>query len=345
MTQAFHIKLRKRINPLLQKFFKKFFIKEAENHPIALEKIKRILIVRVNYRIGNIIFNTPLINALEELLPHAKIDMMIGAPFITPLIEGMPNVHKVYAFDRTLLKHPLKMLQLKRELKANNYDLMMLPSGVSSSDALMSWFIDAIYKVGFFDNNASKMLTNEVQREETLTHEALKPLALLHALGVEDISQFHHYLDLKITQEEKEKHKIKKAIGIFRDAKGEKKIENQWWQELVNALKEINPEIKFIDILDPNNQEALSPNITTLTEKNLRTLASKISNLEAFICADTGPMHLASATLTPTIALFKTTSPTLYGTLGKRDLSLVIKERTASQIAKEISTHFIAHHQ
>ena len=79
--------------------------------------------------------------------------------------------------------------------------------------------------------------------------------------------------------------------------------------------------------------------MTTISEKNLRVLAAKIGNLKAFICGDTGPMHLASATLTPTVALFKTTSPALYGTLGGNDLSLVMKEKSVKDIAKEIIEH------
>ena len=340
MAQAFHIKLRKKINPLMQKFFRRLLIKEVQNRPIELDKIKRVIIVRVNYRIGNIIFTTPLINALSQLLPDVKIDMIIGASFVTPLMEGMPNINRVYSFKRDLLKHPLEMLKLKRELNQNSYDLMILPSGSSTSDAMMSWAVDATYKVGFYNENSSKRLTNVIDAEENIIHEALKPLALLKALGVEDIYRFNHYLDLKITNSEREESRVKKGIGIFRDARGEKKIENRWWQELVDVLQELNPKIEFIDILDPNNQEPLNRTIDTISEKNLRILASKIANLDAFICADTGPMHLASASLVPTIALFKTTSPIKYGTLGERDLSIVIKDKSIKDIAIEIYTHF-----
>jgi ADP-heptose:LPS heptosyltransferase len=82
--------------------------------------------------------------------------------------------------------------------------------------------------------------------------------------------------------------------------------------------------------------------MSTISEKNLRTLAAKISNLDAFICGDTGPMHLASASGTATIALFKATSPTLYGTLGKKDLSLVMQGKSIEEIAHEIMTHLKA---
>lgn len=108
---------------------------------------------------------------------------------------------------------------------------------------------------------------------------------------------------------------------------------------LLDALHTLAPELHIVDILDPNNTTALKADLQTLSEKNLRTLAAKIANLEAFICGDTGPMHLASASKTPTIALFKTTSPEYYGTLGKKDLSLVLKNKNIDDVAKEILTH------
>ncbi len=108
---------------------------------------------------------------------------------------------------------------------------------------------------------------------------------------------------------------------------------------MIDELKKLNDTLEFIDILDPNNKTPLNSDIKTISEKNLRELAKKISTLKAFICADTGPMHLASATKTPTIALFKATSPTLYGTLGKNDLSLVTKDLKTKEIAKKIYHH------
>ncbi|HIQ46424.1 MAG TPA: glycosyltransferase family 9 protein [Sulfurovum sp.] len=342
MAQAFHIKLRKKLALFLQSTLRKIFLKVPEKTKIDTSIIQKILVVRINYRIGNILFTTPLLNALSKQFPDAQIDMILGAPFIAPLIEGMPNINKVYSFDRQLLKHPLDVLSLRKEINQNEYDLMVLSSGLSTSDTLISWLIHAKNKIGFYDKNSFKNLTYIVDAPTKVEHEALVPLLIMEELGESSRDSFDHHLDIRLTKEEKKKVETPyctQAIGIFRDARNEKKIDDAWWRELIKALKELDASLTFVDILDPNSKVPLEEDMQTISEKNLRILAAKIGNLKAFICGDTGPMHLSSASKTPTIALFKTTSPTLYGTLGRDDLSLEMKEKSVKEIAKEILDH------
>jgi len=49
------------------------FIRKADNLPIDTKGINKILLVRVNYRIGNILFTTPLLNALRKQFPNAMM--------------------------------------------------------------------------------------------------------------------------------------------------------------------------------------------------------------------------------------------------------------------------------
>ncbi len=342
MAQPFHVRLRKELSKWTHKLLSKLYPINTNPSTINIDEIQKILVVRINYRIGNIIFTTPLLNALAKQFPNAKIDVMIGAPFIAPLIEAMPQVNRVYSFPRGLLKKPLKVLKLKKELKENHYDLLVTPSLNSSSDSLFTFLVSSKYKVGFFAPDVFSPVTHGVAFPKEIKHEALKPLALMSIFKGKETNQFQYYMDLQISQKEKmlyETENLQGYIGIFRDARDEKKIEDRWWLELIETLKTLDNNLKFIDILDPNNQTPLREEIATLSEKNLRTLAVKISALDAFICGDTGPMHLASAALTPTIALFKSTSPSLYGTLGERDLSLELKHKDINTVANEILAH------
>jgi ADP-heptose:LPS heptosyltransferase len=342
MAEALHVTLRKRLSDLTNSSLSRLFPVNKDPDPIDKSAIKRILLVRINYRIGNILFTTPLLNALEKTFPNAKIDMMLGAPFISSLIEGMPQVNKVYAFPRELLKQPMKVLELKRELKNNHYDLLVTPSLMSSSDTLFTFLVSAKYKVGFYAPDIFSPLTHAVPFPENIEHEALKPLALMGLFENTSEEDMRSTLDIRLSKKEKEggENDIPShSIGIFRDARNEKKIDDDWWRALIKALHTMDTSLHFIDILDPNNTIALEEGMSTISEKNLRTLATKISNLDAFICGDTGPMHLASASGTATIALFKATSPTLYGTLGKKDLSLVMQGKSVEEVAHEIMAH------
>ena len=340
--KALHSRIRKNISKVLHKIFSTLFPVNLNPEPIKADTIQKILVVRINYRIGNILFTTPLLNALEKQFPHAQIDMMVGAPFTKTLIEGMPQIDTVYAFPRKLLKQPLKVLSLKKELKNNGYDLLVTPNLHSTSDTLFTFLVSATYKVGFYAKDVFSPLTHAIAPTAEVKHEALKPLVLMSAFSDAPLHSYAPYLDIRLTDKEKTKAGAEIApntIGIFRDARGDKKLDNTWWQALLDALNTLAPTLHIVDILDPNNTTPLNNTIQTLSEKNLRTLAAKIANLDAFICADTGPMHLASSSKTPTIALFKTTSPVYYGTLGAKDLSLVLHDKKSQEIAKEILTH------
>ncbi len=341
MAEKFHVTFRKKMSNFINSTLVRLFPRDPNPEQIETDAVKRILVVRINYRIGNILFITPLLNALEKRFPEAWIDVMIGAPFISSLIEGMPQVNKVYSFPRALLKKPLEVLALKKKLQQNRYDLLITPSLMSTSDSLIALSVPAKYKVGFYSPDVFSPLTHTLPFPENISHEALKPLALLD-LFADNSENIRDILDIRLSKEEKEavKNEIPEhAIGIFRDARNEKKIDDAWWRELLDALHKEDPSLIFIDVLDPNNRTALREDLQTLSEKDLRVLAAKISNLDAFICADTGPMHLASASGTATIALFKTTSPTLYGTLGEKDLSLVMQGKSVEEIAAEIMQH------
>ena len=342
MSKALHIKIRKDISKSLHKLLSTLFPIDTNPKAIETDKIKKILVVRINYRIGNILFSTPLLNALEKQFPNAQIDMMVGAPFTSSLIEGMPQINKVYAFPRKLLKNPLKVLALRKELKNNAYDLLVVPNLSSTSDTLFTFLVSATHKVGFYAKDVFSPLTYAVATHSEVKHEALKPLQLMSAFSDKPLQSYEPYLDLRLSQEEKDTTSsdiLPHSIGLFRDARGDKKFDNDWWISLLDAMQILMPKVHFVDILDPNNTTPLKEEIATISEKNLRTLASKIANLDAFICGDTGPMHLASASKTPTIALFKTTSPEYYGTLGEKDLSIVTKEKSIEEVAKEILTH------
>jgi ADP-heptose:LPS heptosyltransferase len=53
-----------------------------------------------------------------------------------------------------------------------------------------------------------------------------------------------------------------------------------------------------------------------------------------FISTDTGPMHLASSTAVPTVALFQASDPGLYGPLKPDDLAIDITRVAPREVAQ-----------
>jgi len=337
--------LRSAINLLLVKLTKK----ESNLEQIPTDDIHRILIIRINYRIGNIIFLTPLINAIAQKIPHAKIDILIGAKFIAPILEPMNNVNIIYDAPRKLLKNPFQLYAKVKEINNNNYDLVISPITSSGSANISTMLIKAKYKLGFYNKEVWSAADVVVPYPNQTKHEALKPLALLQAFDKHNIS-LSKQLDINLSVDEKLKgNKIldelfkkngvirenKTVIGIFRDARHEKKIKNEWWTSFVEQVLIQDPSIIFIDILAPNDLDLIHPKSLSISFKNLRELGCFMSSLNFFICGDTGPMHLASASNVPVIALFNATSADNYGPLGTYDQDINILNLSILEVVKQ----------
>jgi len=351
VSAPFHVKLRRKIKKLTDRILR-FFSPKPSKEKIDKREIKKIFVVRINYRIGNMLFTTPLIQQLQREFPDAKIDVMVGAPFTKVLFKGFTNVENVYDFPRKLLKQPLEALRYIAQLRSNEYDVVLNLNGGSTSDRIATLLARSKYKVAFCNDDSFTPVNRCVKREDvSIVHEALKPLELMKIFDIKP--DYTLKLSIALNNEElawgkKELEKVtqkegKKVIGLFRNARYDKKLSDTFWLELVeNLQKQSDEEIAFIDILSPDVPTKLSAQMHEYAQKDLRKLAAFMANLDAFICGDTGPMHLASASGVPTIALFKTTTPTLYGTLKESDLSLEMGDKSVEQIAQEIGEHISA---
>src|SRR5205823_2302977 len=49
------------------------------DHPVIPSKIRSVLVIRVDERVGNVLLTTPLLVRLQEALPSARIDVLVAA--------------------------------------------------------------------------------------------------------------------------------------------------------------------------------------------------------------------------------------------------------------------------
>ncbi|MCB1754409.1 MAG: glycosyltransferase family 9 protein [Gammaproteobacteria bacterium] len=347
-----HSALRKKARKLMYAVLGKLFPSRKTEEKIDPAIVKRILIIRINYRIGNIIFLTPLIKALGKRLPHASVDVVIGSAYTKNMLSGMPNVGEIFDAPRKLLKNPFRLFREIKKLNANNYDLIINVSRTSSTNSIVASLLRAPMKLGYYDENNWLPLTHAVSLDGADPHMALQPLALMSAFSGDD-GDYEKFLDINLSEAEKQQGREdlvkfseqqhyqrgeRHLIGIFRNARNNKIIADSYWQELVESLQVLRENLDIVDILVPG-QEKLPAAALQISSPDLRVLGGMLSQLDAFICADTGPMHLASAARTPTIALFKATRPARYGTLGEHDLSLEIQNLACRDVAQGILDH------
>jgi ADP-heptose:LPS heptosyltransferase len=79
--------------------------------------------------------------------------------------------------------------------------------------------------------------------------------------------------------------------------------------------------------------------IPAFYSKNIRELASFISQTTVFITGDCGIMHLAASTNIPTVGLFNVTKKNMYEPYNKACLGIDTNDKKADEICKIIKTH------
>jgi hypothetical protein len=125
-----------------------------------------------------------------------------------------------------------------------------------------------------------------------------------------------------------------RAFGFFAHATGLKVIERAWWLEFWAAFLELEPDAIPIEFLPSEGHAPIDARYPSAHFGSLRELTAAIAATRMFISADTGPMHLASSTAVPTVALFCASDPALYGPLKSVDLAINIAHSTPRLVAE-----------
>jgi hypothetical protein len=127
---------------------------------------------------------------------------------------------------------------------------------------------------------------------------------------------------------------VARAFGFFAHATGFKVIERAWWLEFWEAFLELEPDAIPVEFLPPKAAATDVARYPTLHFGSLRALTAAIAATRMFISADTGPMHLASSTPVPTVALFCSSDPALYGPLKFVDMAIKVDESSPRFVAE-----------
>ena len=308
--------------------------RSASADRIDSSELASVLVCRINARMGNTMFLTPLIAGLRERLPHAAIDIASAYPYARELLEPIPGVRRVIAFPYKGVGLPWRYAAALRNVRREHYDLVIDPATDSTSDRLILTLARARYRLGFDSASQWAPLTHAVGVPRTPLHQAAQPLYLLsRALGTEsDAGKVRLQLSLSEPELAAGRAVVERAIsargtaervfGYFAHATGQKTIAKEYWHAFWDAFLALEPDAVPLEILPSAQCAATDSRSAVLHLKSPRALAAAIASMRLFLAGDTGPMHIASATDVPTVALFQASDPALYGPLKPCDVAL-----------------------
>jgi heptosyltransferase-3 len=303
---------------------------------LRLDDVRSILVCRINGRMGNTLFLTPLIRHLHTLLPEAAIDVAVANARAPELLGDMPGVRQVVVFPHKTDRMVRRFLSALRRVRAHRYDLAIDPVPESNSGRAVMTLCRARRRLGFVTSFQWAPLTHAVPPPRDVMHQAAHPVYLIdHAIGREYSSDsVRLWLPLREDELRAGERLIAEAIGAsepsatrvvvgyFAHAAGYKQLASAWWIEFWSAFTALNPEAIPLECLPSPGQPLTDERFAGFHVASPRGLSAAIAAMRMFISTDTGPMHLASSTPVPTVALFRASDPLQYGPLKPADLSI-----------------------
>lgn len=279
----------------------------------------KILIVRLG-ALGDTVFATAAISAIQTNLPeNTQIDWL-GAPLAHPLFKLDTRITKVFSIKYN--KIPVFLNSDKKfiiaESKKAPYDLIINLENHSKFFSLVKQ-IHATHKVG------APFTDGPVEKRDEHAVEAMLRVTLLGLSLLTQSNKAEFYLPT-ITgsdyQALEQKHSLPEKYILLHpgnshitctDHRSYRAWPLKYWQELAQLLIEnIDPEYQIIFIGSENEQpifdeleQNLPAQVVTLCGKtNLVELITLIQHSRLLITTDSGPSHVASAVNAPVLALF-----------------------------------------
>lgn len=291
--------------------------------------VDRILIIRPNHRLGNQLLITPLLQEISETFPSAQVDLLVKGRLGPTIFKNYTNVRNIIQLPARPFSDIIKYLGGWIKIRKNQYDLVVNAVHHSSSGRIATKFANAKYR--WFGDSKETIKAAHSDHEHAAKEPVYSFREFLMALGFRNSEKAIATLNIKLNPSEIQQGREildglvssdKKTIGIFTYATGAKCHSQEWWEEFYGKLKNELSDYNILEILPAENVSQISFKAPSFYSRDIRQIAAVIANISIFIGADSGMMHLAVSSQTPTIGLFNVTNPIIFGPYGNGGLAI-----------------------
>ena len=294
---------------------------------------QRILITRLS-AVGDCVQTMPLACAVRDLFPQAYI-AWVAERAAAPLVETLAEVNRVIVVPKNVLRSPRAIWQIRRELRAERFDLALDPQSLMKSAAL-AWLSGARRRIGFappVGREIAPWLNGQRVRSQAI-HRIDRYLELLRPLNVTlPPRRFGLRIPLaadSFAAEATAGPRLRGGYAVLNQGAG---WDSRLWptERYAEVARQLaawgvaslitwgsRRERTWAEevVADAAGAAVLAPP-TSLCE-----LAALFQRAKLLLGADTGPMHLAAALGTPCVGLFGTTRREETGPQGPEHVLL-----------------------
>ena len=305
--------------------------------------IKNVLIIRPNHRLGNQLLLTPLVQEVSNTFPDCKIDLFVKGGVAHPVFQNYQHINKIIQLPKKPFNNLLNYAKSWASIKSKSYDLVINGDKNSSSGRLLTQISNSKIKV--FGDVDESLKTKYTDHEHISKYPIYNLRHYLEKIGFPKTEKEMPVLDIKLSEKEiLEGKKLlddiikndKKTICIYTNATGNKCYSEAWWETFYARLQKEFPNYNIIEMLPIENSSQINFKAPHFYSKDIREMGAIIKNTAIFIAADNGVMHLASASLTPTVGFFSVTNPNIYAPYGNGSVAINTNETILDDWIKAI---------
>ena len=302
-----------------------------------MKLFKRILIIKLS-AIGDVIHALPVSHRLKECFPNAHVSWIVEKPAYD-LLTNNPDINEIILFEKPKFKSISGLVnnlpEFVRFIREKQFDFVIDLQGLFKS-AVIALITGADKRVGYCNmRELSWLVSKPVIGTNCHGHVVDRYLDVLGDIGC-DYSKPQFIINTTEDEEQRAQLIAEKAgLNLERPyivlAPGTNWPTKCWPAEnYIELVRLLNGSGMSAVLIGGQGETKVNSFIAegqiscvNLTGKTtLKELSHILRKAAAFVGGDTGPMHLASAVGTQTVALFGPTDPARNGPYGRRNIVL-----------------------
>jgi ADP-heptose:LPS heptosyltransferase len=280
-----------------------------------LARVRRLLVIRTDERVGNQLLTTPLLRALKRGMPHAEVHLLASARHAS--VASRRHVDRVIPFEKRLaFRRPWRIVALLRALRRTRYDVIV-EAGHWTEFSLTASLLGRLATgagavVGHARGDSPRFLSHPVEHDPANENEVQAKLELLRPFGLTpqglapetDLGR-----DPALAAQLLATMRVAAPYAVLNP--GARLAQRRWSPEaqarVASGLAARG--LATIVVWGPGEEGIARAVAETGAARlapptDLEALAALLRQARLCVSNDSGPMHLAVAVGTPTVGIF-----------------------------------------
>ena len=289
--------------------------------------MQNILVCQTGGWIGDMVLLTPALRTLKQTFSGSRLALLLR-PRVADLMGSHPYVDTCIVDEKTEGRCR-SLANLVRQIRDKSFDLAVVLHPTSFRNALLPFLARIPIRIGTNVSGRGILLTQSCG-DDTNVHEVHRYLRVLRLLEIDTASDglefWHTDADRRFIENLLCVEGVSRSDRVIAVNLGTTWTTKRWdvknFTEVIRQITHLVPEAKIVLTGSPTEQTlaetvpASLPTINLVGKTSILQLGALLERCEVCLTCDSGPMHIAAAVGTPTVALFGPTDPMRHRPYG-----------------------------